>query len=281
MGATKMKTILIFNLFFLQVIVISCGGEEENNMVNVPAGEFQMGCNEEVDNKCYNDEKPYHKVILSAYKIDKYEVTSCKYQECVDAGDCNNYNESEPHFSAYSEEFQKCNLGRKDRLDHPMNCVSWFGAKAYCEWVGKRLPTEAEWEKAARGTDGLKYPWGNTSDSTCSYAVMGRYDEKRGPEGCGADSTWAVGSIEAGKSPYGAYDMAGNVIEWVNDWFLENYYYSSPLNDPAGPDSGDSRGLRGGSWQEWSDNLRTSTRGWDDPAYNESSSYGFRCVSND
>ncbi|HSA33010.1 MAG TPA: formylglycine-generating enzyme family protein [bacterium] len=215
-------------------------------MVEVPAGEFWMGCNEAVDDQCEGDESPYHAVTLSAYKIGKYEVTVGEYQQCVTNGTCNNSNENEPHYYTNTD-IPYCNLGAPDRDNHPMNCLSWYGAKAYCEWIGGRLPTEAEWEKAARGTDGRKYPWGDTPAVSCDYAVMD--DDDAGGEGCGTDGTMPVGSKPNGVSPYGAHDMIGNVWEWVNDRYDEDYYTSSPTNNPTGPETGDGRVMRGGSWR--------------------------------
>ncbi|MGI6394683.1 MAG: formylglycine-generating enzyme family protein [bacterium] len=245
------------------------GNPDTGAMVSVPAGKFWMGCNEEVDDECYSDEHPYHEVTLSAYKIDKYQVTAGEYQKCVDAGNCNNDNSSEPHYRDYGS---SCNLGAEDKSNHPMNCVSWYGAKAYCEWAGKRLPTEAEWEKAARGTEGAKYPWGNEKAS-CKHAVM---DD--GGDGCGLDSTWAVGSKPKGVSPYGCYDMIGNVWEWVNDWYDSDYYETSPSENPKGPESGSSRVLRGGSWFNYGgDILRASDRYYGNPG-SWTSYDGFRCA---
>ncbi len=252
------------------------GNPDTGAMVSVPAGSFQMGCNEAVDDQCDSDESPYHAVTLSAYKIDKYEVTSGEYQKCVDAGDCNNDNGDEPHYLEYSEALY-CNFGATGKGDHPMNCVSWYGAKAYCAWAGKRLPTEAEWEKAARGTEGAKYPWGNEPEVSCEYAIM--CDSETETSGCGTDSTWVVGSKEKGKSPYGTYDMIGNVWEWTNDWYGSYYYETAPSENPAGPESGVSRVLRGGSWSDIGDygDLRASNRLKYDPD-NRDGSFGFRCA---
>ncbi|HSW59919.1 MAG TPA: formylglycine-generating enzyme family protein [bacterium] len=238
-------------------------------MVSVPAGSFQMGCNKAVDDQCGSNESPYHEVTLSAYKIDKYEVTTGDYQKCVDAGDCNNDNGDEPHYSI-------CNLETIDRNDHPMNCVSWYGAKAYCEWAGKRLPTEAEWEKAARGTDGRTYPWGNTPEASCDHAVIN--DENAGGQGCGEGGTMPVGSKPLGISPYGAYDMIGNVWEWTNDWYEHDYYETTPSENPAGPESGVSRVLRGGSWSyDFVVYFRASLRVDLNPD-RRFYSFGFRCA---
>ncbi|HNW83628.1 MAG TPA: formylglycine-generating enzyme family protein [bacterium] len=286
-----MKKLLISLIFVLLFFVGSCGGDDTGDtgntgnpdtgaMVSVPAGSFQMGCNEAVDDQCDSDESPYHEMTLSAYKIDKYEVTAGEYQKCVDAGDCNNSNESEPHYYTTTDD-PSCNLGATGKGDHPMQCVSWYGAKAYCEWKGLRLPTEAEWEKAARGTEGAKYPWGNEPEVSCEYAIMAPYiaETDEYDNGCGTDSTWVVGSKEKGKSPYGAYDMIGNVWEWTNDWYGETYYETTPSENPAGPESGGNRVLRGGSWSNSSDYnlLRASSRASTTPdSWN--TYYGFRCA---
>lgn len=312
---------IVFGILFVSLFVISCGNDQntipddavadntvdnvqtdETNdlevsdsdlviegpddigaMVNVPAGEFMMGCNDAVDSDCDSDENPYHAVTLGAYKIGKYEVTVGEYQKCVTDGACNNDNINELHYIGNAQELQ-CNLGADGKEKHPMQCVTWYGAKAYCEWKGKRLPTEAEWEKAARGTDGQKYPWGNEPTVSCDYAVVS--DDNVGGDGCGNNGTMPVGSKESGKSPYGAYDMAGNVYEWASDWYGADYYSSSPTNDPAGPDTGDLRVLRGASWGEVSSvtRFRTSSRFWHSPSYTFHSgnyggrTYGFRCV---
>jgi formylglycine-generating enzyme required for sulfatase activity len=186
-------------------------------MVDVPQGPFWMGCNEALDADCSGNEYPYHEVTLSAYRIDVTEVAVVAYADCVDAGAC-----SEPDSGA------ACNWSAVGRGDHPINCVDWQQAADYCAWAGKRLPTEAEWEKAARGTDGRKYPWGSDAP-TCSLANF-----YYGVGGC-ADGTVPVGSSPAGASPYAALNLAGNVGEWVADWYETFYYASSPSDDPVGP----------------------------------------------
>jgi len=237
----------------------------------ITEGLFNMGCNQAVDKECKSYENPYHKITLKSYAIDKYEVTSDSYKKCVDAGKCTNDNVAEPKYKMVSDD-PACNLGAEGKGDHPMNCVNWYGAKAYCEWLGKRLPTEAEWEKAARGTLGKVYPWGN-EEATCDFAVM-----SGGPSNCIAAGTMSVGLKPSGVSPYGVYDMSGNVSEWVNDWFTSDFYSSSSKNDPKGPSNGTVRVLRGGSWECIASSLlRTSARISVTPD-SFSYGYGFRCA---
>lgn len=225
---------------------------ESVSQVLIPGGSFWMGCNSAVDTQCYSDEKPYHEVTLSGYYIDRTEVTVGSYAECVTAGTCT----SPSTYSSY------CNWGVSGKTDHPVNCVTWYQAVDYCEWRGGRLCTEAEWEKAARGTDGRKYPWGNET-ATCDYAVM---DD--GGDGCGTDSTWEVcGKSPAGDSPYGLCDMSGNVWEWVSDWYGSGYYADSSSVNPTGPVSGPYRVRRGGSFVSDAGYLRASYRDYVDPSY--------------
>jgi len=203
-------------------------------MVPVSAGNFEMGCNGQVDKECKDSEKPYHSVYLDSFFIDKTEVTVADYRKCVDAKACTV--PKTPENSKY------CNYGRKDRDGHPVNCVEWMQAKNYCAWAGKRLPTEAEWEKAAGGTDGRKHPWGNEA-ATCDLAVL-----NIGGEGCGKGGTWAVCSKEKGHGYFGLCDMVGNVYEWVSDWYSADFYEHSPNVNPGGPVKGQARVLRGGSF---------------------------------
>ncbi len=251
------------------------GGLKSGEMVKVYAGDFMMGCNSRVDSLCDTDEKPYHKVYLDAFYIDKYEVTVEEYGECVHSGKC-----SQPRSRSDNK---NCNWGYSGRGNHPINCVDWNQAKAYCEYAGKRLPTEAEWEKAARGTDGRKYPWGNEKasrnyavmDDGCDYAVM----VDGGNNSCGKVRTWPVGSKPKGASPYGAMDMAGNVYEWTADWHDSKYYSSSPNRNPTGPSSGLVRVVRGGSWFLTFSLLRSSARDYSGPGYGiYGYGVGFRCA---
>jgi formylglycine-generating enzyme required for sulfatase activity len=190
-------------------------------MVYVPGGDFSMGS---TDGGA--DEQPVHTVTLDAYWIDRTEVTNGMYALCVQAGDC-----SLPASSSSSSRSDY--YGNPLYADYPVIHVDWNAAQAYCGWAGRQLPTEAEWEKAARGQDGRGYPWGNIYwDLT--FACVG--------------DTTAVGSYPSGASPYGALDMAGNVWEWVADWYAATYYEYSPSSNPPGPDSGVNRILRGGAW---------------------------------
>jgi formylglycine-generating enzyme required for sulfatase activity len=217
--------------------------------VDVPAGEFAMGCNEAVDSACDDDEKPQHTVTLSAFSIDRTEVTQAQYTACVLDGACS------PPACEWN-----C-----DNTDYPAGCLVSAQAEAYCDWAGKRLPTEAEWEKAARGTEALKYPWGN-DDPSCDIANMA---------GCGTAK--AVGSFPSGASPYGALDMAGNVVEMVADRYDAEYYAASPAEDPPGPSSGERYVGRGGGFKSDAKYIRASKRDWYDLT-DEGPSLGFRCA---
>lgn len=250
--------------------------DDIGTMVEIPAGSFMMGCSD--GGICKSSESPAHEVTLSTYQIDKYEVTAGEYQKCIDAGDCNNSNEDEPHYMTSGGDAYPCNLGYESKKNHPMNCVSWYGAKAYCEWLGKHLPTEAQWEKAARGADSRTYPWGNQAPS-CEYAVM--FPENTTSYGCGTDRTWIVGSKEKGASPYGLYDMAGNAQEWVNDWFNETYYAESPVENPSGPETGAWKILRGGSYISSEEKLRTTGRDAKAPYFEGSGYIGFAVRSDE
>lgn len=224
-------------------------------MVSVPGGDFERG------STVQTDEQPVREIYVSSFCIDRTEVTAGAYEDCVQGGGC----------TAASNRFSECTYGVSGKSDHPINCVDWNQALAYCEWAGKRLPSEAEWEKAARGVDGRTYPWGE-DEPDCNYAVM---DD--GGWGCGRDETWPVGSKVAGASPYGALDMAGNVHEWVNDRYDSGYYADAPLSDPMGPLSGSPRVVRGGSWSDVGVSLRAAIRGGFPPDY-AFYNLGFRCA---
>ena len=228
--------------------------KDDSVMVRVPAGEFAMGSPE---GEGEDREHPQHTVYLSEFWIDQTEVTNERYGRCVAAGDC--------QASALADD------AHFNGADQPVVGVSWQDAKAYCAWVGKQLPTEAQWEKAARGTDGRKYPWGNTFEGSkvnfCDANCDG--DWKDGSTDDGYQYTAPVGRYPAGASLYGVLDMAGNVWEWCQDWYDGDYYAISPQRDPRGPDSGTYRVVRGASWYD---------RGGNVPG-NRVSFVGFRCVS--
>ena len=235
-------------------------------MLYVPAGEFTMGATDaEVDSALalchefsgggfctrdwFEDAQPQHRVYLDAFYIDKTEVTNAQYRNCVEAEACNT-----PGKTTYYD--------NADYAEHPVVYVSWSDADAYCRWAGKRLPTEAEWEKAARGTDGRMYPWGNSPDrSKLNFCDKNcTYDHKDPSVDDGYKTTAPVGSYPAGASPYGVLDTAGNVCEWLADWYGEDYYSQSPSRNPSGPDSGGWRVLRGGSWIDYPWNARCASR---------------------
>jgi len=213
-------------------------------MVSVPAGEFLMGSTSS-DSLADDDEKPQHVVYLDAYWIDRTEVTNAMYALCVQAGAC------QPPSSMSS--YTRADYFGNSQFDaYPVIYVSWDDANAYCTWAGRRLPSEAEWEKAARGMDGRIYPWGNTFDGT----KLNFCDRSCGMDWANLDyedgfkDTAPVGSYLAGASPYGALDMSGNVWEWVADWYGSDYYSISPDENPQGPSFGEGRMLRGGSWDD-------------------------------
>ena len=240
-------------------------------MVCVPQGPFWMGC-APGDTQCDGDgrEEPYHEVGLDAFLVDATEVTVLAYGDCLDSGPCTAPNSTVPNCSGNVAD--RNNWLQPGRDDHPVNCVSWYQAVAYCTWVGGRLPTEAEWEKAARGPAGDIWPWGS-APADCTYAVM----DEGGGDGCGTGTTAGVGSKPAGVSPYGALDMVGNLQEWTADWFSTSYYAASPYPNPTGPMTGTGRSAKPGAFSATSGTQRPS---WRQSRAPSATSYavGFRCV---
>jgi serine/threonine-protein kinase len=222
-------------------------------MVFVPEGEFTMGSN----NSGQSDERPEHQVNLDAFWIDQTEVTNAMYEKCVSDGDCQepNNTSSYTHSSYY---------GNPEFDNFPVIYVDWNQANAYCSWAGRRLPTEAEWEKAARGEDAFTHPWGNDlpNNNLLNFnAAIG--------------DTTEVGAYPNGASPYGALDMAGNVWEWVSSLY-QSYPYDANDGRENLSDSG-SRPLRGGAWNDVDNDVRSADRFRFVPT-NTVNNLGFRCA---
>jgi formylglycine-generating enzyme required for sulfatase activity len=221
--------------------------------VYVPAGSFMMGSEDGRDN-----EKPPHEVTLDGFWIDRTEVTNAQYAVCVAAGECQPPSES-------SSDTRESYYGNPEYADYPVIWVSWEDARDFAEWAGGRLPTEAEWEYAARGPDSLVYPWGSNESPSCELLNLTE---------CRSD-TAKVGSYPDGASWACALDMAGNVWEWVNDWY-DNYEPGSDVN-PTGPGIRDYKILRGGAWNGNGQYTRAAYRLYDLPG-GRGNSVGFRVV---
>jgi eukaryotic-like serine/threonine-protein kinase len=231
-------------------------GKDGMTLVYVPEGEFLMG-SADTDRLAQDIEKPQHTVFLDAYWIDQTEVTNKQFRDCIVAGAC-----EERPFTNFWESY----LNDAEFDDYPTIYVSWDNAQAYCTWAGRRLPTEAEWEKAARGTDGRIYPWGDEGPNDDLLTFAGVFD-----------TPLAVKSHPGGVSPYGVYDMAGNVWEPVSDWFDYEYYSNSPLTNPTGPDSGNRHTVRGGGFRNGDQYVRSAyrLRPYSNQAFNDG---GVRCA---
>jgi serine/threonine-protein kinase len=258
-------------------------------MVYVPAGEFLMGSAGR-DTGALANEKPQHTVYLDAFWIDRTEVTVAQFRAFVQASGYRTAAEKQGWAYAWVEsakEWQKVNgadwqhpFGPESNAEdnHPVVQVSWSDAAAYCTWVEGSLPTEAQWEKAARGTDGRIYPWGDIFDGARLNYCDSRCEGGDRAFDDGYRYTAPVGSYPAGASPYDALDMAGNVWEWTADRYDDGYYADSPAQNPAGPASGQYRVLRGGSWNHDRSGMRAAYR-LDGPPGQNVDNFGFRCVA--
>jgi eukaryotic-like serine/threonine-protein kinase len=236
--------------------------------VYVPAGEFTMGSSKSIDPQAAEGEIPLHSVYLDEYWIDMTEVTNSQYALCVaDGGAC-----SKPMDSGL--------IDNNQYLNYPVVLVSWQQAVDYCAWTGGRLPTEAEWEKAARGPDGRIYTWGNTFDGTLlNYCDINcnNTDWKDSSFDDGYVELAPVGEYPGGASVYGALDMSGNAYEWVADWYAP--YGKLPQSNPTGPASGEEHIIRGGSWGDDRGHVRTAIRSHEYVTDTHWTNYiGFRCV---
>ncbi len=242
-----------------------------DDMVKIPAGTFLMGSDKKVDRNAYLPEFPQRKVYLDAYEIDKFEVTTVQFLKFVLAT-------NRPPLIDW--QYDGGNF-QETMASHPVMHVSWFDADAYCKWAGKRLPTSAEWEKAARGEDGRIYPWGN-EPAGLSRANFGR----TGLSGPVRDRPErlllyppiiSVDKYENAVSPYGVYQLSGNVAEWTADWYDPNYYKKAPDRNPKGPDKGTQRAFRGGGWIDSTPSVRPAQRNGTEPN-TKMNWLGFRCA---
>lgn len=239
--------------------------KDKMTLLYVPAGEFTMGTDDG-----QNDETPVHTVYLDAFWIDQTEVTNLKFSFFLNQEEY----QSESHEKWFDNDGNNVRIHSEDSVweadngyeSFPVITVSWFGAESYCSWANRRLPTEAEWEKAARGVDKRKYPWGNDQPNS----KLLNYKQQVG-------SPTEVGTYSNGTSPYGAWDMAGNAVEWVNDWYNGAYYLDSPAANPLGPPDGYARVLRGGSWAAPIYAARTTHRIGGNPSLTLND-FGFRCA---
>ena len=238
-------------------------GKDGASMVVIPEGSFKMGSNSGSGN-----ERPEHTVYLWQYAIDQFEVTLSLYSKFLEATG----HKAPPLW----DEDAVVSSGNR-----PTVGVTWDDAAAYCTWAGKRLPTEAEWEKAARGTDGRRFPWGDMQPfvdiANYNRGQWVNYAITLSPVDTVGGMSVRHGTKEGGKSPYGAYHMAGNAAEWVADWYDREYYQKSPEKNPKGPESGEKRIIRGGSWSDLPTGVRSTARVAAEPSFRDLT-LGFRCA---
>ncbi len=243
----------------------------KDEMVLIPAGWFLMGSDKKTDRLAYLPEMPQRKVHLDAYAIDKFEVTTVQFLRFVLAT-------NRPPLIDWR--YDGGNF-QESMASHPVMHVSWHDADDYCRWAGKRLPTEAEWEKAARGEDGRIYPWGN-QPAGLSRSNFGR-SGLSGPVRDRPERLMlyppiiSVDKYENAVSPYGVFQLAGNVSEWVADWYDKDYYKTAPEKNPKGPEQGTQRGFRGGGWIDSTPSVRAAQRNGTDPN-TKMNWIGFRCA---
>lgn len=242
-----------------------------DEMVRVPAGSFIMGSDKKVDHNAYRPEFPQRNVYVDAFEIDKFEVTTVQFLKFVLAT-------NRPPLIDW--QYDGGNF-QETMVNHPVMHVSWFDADTYCKWAAKRLPTSAEWEKAARGEDGRIYPWGN-EPAGLSRANFGR----TGLSGPVRDRPErlllyppiiSVDKYENAVSPYGVFQMAGNVAEWTADWYDPDYYKNAPNRNPKGPEKGTQKAFRGGGWIDSTPSVRPAQRNGADPN-TKMNWLGFRCA---
>ncbi len=274
-GIVNKKCVLQF-MFCIIFIVSFIFPESGSNMrkggemVLIPGGTFEMG---RADGKPHYDNVPLHTVNIDSFYMDKYEVTVGQFKQFL----------NETGFDFNWSLWEKFHVS--PRNNHPMVGVNWYEAEKYAQWAGKRLPTEAEWEYAARGgLDGQRYPWGNfiTKNDANFHKYWKDDDEYENSTMAGKDiwkySTSPVGSFDP--NGFGLYDMAGNAAEWCSDWYHEDYYAISPLENPKGPETGETRVTRGGHWYSWHKGLRVYNRGSNPPDVKWwQDVQGFRCAS--
>lgn len=242
-------------------------GKDGAPMALIPEGPFHMGVPHAARDGGV-DERPNHKVFLKSFYMDLYEVTNGRYLQFItDTGHRAPQHPTDAHLGLW-----KGNMMPESVKDLPVINVDWFDSDTYCRWAGKRLPTEAEWEKAAKGDNDWRFAWGDVEPTT-EHANFNQLAWR------GEATLVQVGIYEKGKSPYGIYDVAGNVWEWVSDWYQVDYYSQSPTHNPQGPESGKYKALRSSGWQGETPQMRVFTRIKSLPN-DRNNSTGFRCAKN-